>query len=90
MARVNVVKSDRQQNSQPENPKKFLQWGDKEIGGSSVSSGHLTDRPQNESKDNNNAQSSNTTSTSPLELLTWGTVLLELILLLIKLKITEI
>ena len=42
------------------------------------------------SKDNNNAQSSNTTSTSPLELLTWGTVLLELILLLIKLKITEI
>ena len=45
---------------------------------------------QNESKDNNNAQSSNTTSTSPLELLTWGTVLLELILLLIKLKITEI
>ena len=45
---------------------------------------------QNESKDNNNALSSNTTSTSPLELLTWGTVLLELILLLIKLKITEI
>lgn len=45
---------------------------------------------QNESKDNNNAQSSNTTSKSPLELLTWGTVLLELILLLIKLKITEI
>ena len=45
---------------------------------------------QNESKDNNNAQSSNTTSTSPLEVLTWGTVILELVLLLIKLKINEI
>ena len=45
---------------------------------------------QNESKDNNNAQSSTTTSTSPLEVLTWGTVILELVLLLIKLKINEI
>ena len=43
---------------------------------------------QNESKDNNNTQSS--TTTSPLEILTWGMVILELILLLIKLKINEI
>ncbi len=44
---------------------------------------------QNESKDNN-TQRSTTSSTSPLEILTWITVLLEMMLLLLKLKLNEI
>ena len=44
---------------------------------------------QNESKDTN-TQRSTTSSTSPLEILTWIAILLEIILLLLKLKLNEI